>query len=220
MSKARCELSSRDPKQRSDYVLAIDIDGVLVHPSEEFAGGAWDSHIAADLGIDPEALGKKFFARLWPEIVIGRRDLKESLAGILPELQPNIGVDEFIAYWFEHDSRVDEAVADILQEWRKKTGGRSVAVSNQEKYRVAYLRNDVGLNDLFDYILWSGDLGLTKSNPEFYSVAVDRLGVAPEYVWFFDDDIRNVELAAKAGWNAHLFVSVDEMRAILAPLVG
>jgi putative hydrolase of the HAD superfamily len=209
-------LTGRKWKQAENNVLALDIDGVLVHPSEELDGGRWDSRMSLDLGIDPDSLRQKFFVKYWPEIIVGQRDLKQDLAAVLPDIHPQVSAEQLMAYWFEHDARVDQAVAELVQEWRQETRGRSVAVSNQEKYRVAYLREYVGLSQLVDYIFWSGNMGVTKSDPEFYVSATNKLDVEPGQVWFFDDDIRNVEVAAAAGWNAHLFVNVQQMRVALA----
>ena len=213
------KLSSRSWSRAEDNVLALDVDGVLVHSSEELGGGKWDSRLALDLGIDPESLREKFFAKYWSEIIVGQRDLKEDLAIVLPELHPQVNAEELVAYWFAHDACVDQSVAELVQEWRRETGGRSVAVTNQEKYRVAYLGDNVGLGNLVDCVLWSGEMGVTKSNPDFYAAAIKRMDVEPDRVWFFDDDIRNVEVAASAGWNAHLFVNVELMRVTLSASV-
>jgi HAD superfamily hydrolase (TIGR01509 family) len=210
------ELIAGKWKQTEKSVLALDIDGVLIHPSEELDGGRWDSRMRQDLGMDPASLHQAFFAKYWPEIITGQRDLKEDLATALSDIRARVSVEQVITYWFERDARADHTVAALVQEWRRETGGRSVAVSNQEKYRVAYLRDHVGLGQLVDCIFWSGDMGVTKTDPKFYVLATDKLGVEPSQIWFFDDDHRNVEMAAAAGWNAFQFVDVQHMRSALA----
>jgi len=202
----------------SNYVLAVDVDGVLVHPSPGLGGGAWDSRIQEDLGIDPQALGAKFFRGYWQEVIVGRRDLRETLAVVLPELRPDVSVQDFLDYWFTNDGTLDEKVAAELLDWRKRRGGRTIAVTNQEQYRVAYLRKSMGFDELFDHIAWSGDIGVTKNSPEFYATVNSRLGVNPAQVWFFDDDPRNVKIALDAGWHAFHFVGIDEMQRVLATI--
>ncbi|WP_433615405.1 HAD family hydrolase [Dactylosporangium sp. CA-139114] len=201
----------------SDYVLAVDVDGVLVHPSPNL-GGAWDSRIQEDLGIDPKALGTKFFREHWQDVIVGRRDLRESLAAVLPALHPEVTVQDFLAYWFTNDGTVDQEVAAELLDWRKRRGGRTAAVTNQEQYRVAYLRESKGFDELFDHIAWSGDIGVTKNSLDFYKIVNSRLGVDPAQVWFFDDDPRNVEVALDAGWHAFHFVGVHRMQEVLATI--
>lgn len=202
---------------RNLNVLALDVDGVLVHPSDRFDGGPWDTHVQHELGIDPRALGQRFFKVYWPEIIVGKRDLRETLETVLPELNPAVTVDDFLRYWFVNDARVDEAVAAEVRLWRERTGGSAIAVTNQEKYRIAYLTEQVGLGDLFDHIVWSGDLGMTKSNVDFYLAAQARVGCDdPQRMWFFDDDQANVSVATEAGWRAHFYTGLDGMRQALS----
>ncbi|MBX7266896.1 HAD-IA family hydrolase [Micromonospora sp. Llam7] len=198
-------------------VLALDVDGVVVHPHERFRGGPWDTDIQRDLGIDPRALGQHLFKPYWPEIIVGKRDLRETLDLVLPELNPDVTVDEFLGYWFTNDARLDAAVAAEIRAWRERTNGPCIAVTNQEKYRIAYLTEQVGLGELFDHVVWSGELGLTKSNLDFYLAAQATVGCDdPRRMWFFDDDQANVAVAGEAGWRAHFYAGFDEMRRQLA----
>ncbi|MER7676817.1 HAD-IA family hydrolase [Streptomyces sp. NPDC096934] len=206
---------TENPETEKICVLALDIDGVLVHPNERFAGGPWDSRIQEDLGIDPVALGQKFFRVHWPEIIIGKRDLRETLDLVLPDLNPEITTAEFMNYWFRHDAHIDEGVVAELRTWKQRTNGLLIAVTNQEKYRVAYLIDELGLGEFFDQLIWSGDIGITKSSPDFYEKAIAKVGCDPHCVWFFDDDERNVAVASEAGWHAHHFVGLEDMRQSL-----
>ncbi|MBT0773838.1 hypothetical protein KIH74_33140 [Kineosporia sp. J2-2] len=54
-------------------VLAVDIDGVVVHPLERFGGRPWNAHLADDLGIAPDALAELFFRPYWPQVITGGR---------------------------------------------------------------------------------------------------------------------------------------------------
>jgi putative hydrolase of the HAD superfamily len=203
--------AARDP---AGCVLALDLDGVLVHPRADLTGG-WSSRLAADLGIDPGALGSRFFDTYWPEVIVGQRDLKEALAAVLPGLHPGVTADQLIEYWFSHDARLDQDVLAEAQDWKKRTGGRCIAATNQEQYRMAFLQAQTGLGDLFDGLFWSGDLGLTKADPGFFGRAAARLNIAADRIWFFDDDRRNVAMAASAGWRAFPFVSAVQLREVL-----
>lgn len=198
-------------------VLALDVDGVLVHPSDRFHGGGWDSQIQQELGIDPDALGQQLFRAYWSEIIIGKRDLRETLEVVLPDLNPKVTVDEFLQYWFVNDARLDEDIAAEVRQWRARTGGVAIAVTNQERYRMAYLFDQVGLRHLFDDVVWSGEVGMTKSNPDFYLAAQAKVGCTdPRQVWFFDDDQANIDVASEAGWRAHYFLDLDDMRRRLS----
>jgi len=208
------------PSATGVRVLAIDVDGVLVHPNPDLGGGAWDSRIDQDLGIDPRELGSKFFRTYWSEVVVGRRDLRETLAAVMPSLNPSVSADEFISYWFANDGHLDELVAAELRKWRERPGAITAAVTNQEKMRVAHLRQRLGFDELFDHIVWSGDLGITKSSPEFYIRAQEIFGVKPHEIVFFDDDQPNVDLANAAGWRAFHFQSIATISDALSTVFG
>lgn len=69
----------------------------------------------------------------------------------------------------------------------------------------------LGVLDLFDNVWSSDDFGTTKSNPEIYKMAADRIGVSVGEVIFVDDNINAVKTAKEAG--ARAFGIYDESSA-------
>lgn len=55
------------------------------------------------------------------------------------------------------------------------------------------------LEDHFDDLVLSGQVGLRKPDPAIYRLAAQRLGVAPDACVFVDDLERNVEVASELG---------------------
>jgi epoxide hydrolase-like predicted phosphatase len=55
------------------------------------------------------------------------------------------------------------------------------------------------LASLFDALVISGEVGLRKPDPAIYSLAAERLGVAPEKCVFVDDLPGNLKPAAALG---------------------
>ena len=80
----------------------------------------------------------------------------------------------------------------------------------------------LGIYDLFDNVWSSDDFGTTKSNPEIYKMAADRLGVATDEVIFVDDNVNAVRTAKTAGAVAYGIFdessadSVEEMKNVAA----
>ncbi len=78
----------------------------------------------------------------------------------------------------------------------------------------------LGIYDLFDNVWSSDDFGTTKSNPEIYKMAADRLGVAVGEVIFVDDNVNAVRTAKTAGAVAYGIFdessadSVEEMKEV------
>jgi HAD superfamily hydrolase (TIGR01509 family) len=78
----------------------------------------------------------------------------------------------------------------------------------------------LGIYDLFDNVWSSDDFGTTKSNPEIYKMAAERLGVAVGEVIFVDDNVNAVRTAKTAGAVAYGIFdessadSVEEMKEV------
>jgi putative hydrolase of the HAD superfamily len=69
--------------------------------------------------------------------------------------------------------------------------------------------------ELFDALVFSCELGLTKPDPAVFAAAAERMGAAGDQLLFFDDREANVRGAAAAGWQAHLWAGHDAARAVL-----
>lgn len=205
--------------QTCPTVLALDVDGVVVH-TESGASSEWYANVADDLGVDPAELLREFFEPHWPAIIVGRADLRATLEPVLRKLEPGLSVDTFVKYWFEKHSFVDDAVIREVRYWSRSTCGRTVLVTNQEKYRAQYLWNVVGLRRHFDEMIWSGQLGVTKSKADFFHRASHLLVVPPPAVLYFDDDEGNVRVAAESGWVAYRYHDVCGLRATLSHYLG
>ena len=180
--------------------------------------GAWYDRLWEDLGVDPERLHEEFFRQKWHRIVSGRTDLREELAPVLKRINPAVPVDELTSYWFRTHSYIDRDVLDAVTHWADRTGGRLFLATNQEKYRAGYLWRDLGLRSVFEDIFYSAAMRVTKSDVGFFE-QVGRAIAGPDYrdadILFFDDDTRNVEVARRASWEAHLFTDVSALREIL-----
>lgn len=60
------------------------------------------------------------------------------------------------------------------------------------------------LDEHFDTLVISGEVGLRKPDPAIYHLACERIGRAPEQCVFVDDLPRNVEVAREIGMSAVL----------------
>ena len=95
------------------FCLMLDVDGVLAdgRPGD---GLPWDEDLEQDLGVPARALYHEFFALHWQDIIIGKKDMLPVLTEVLARIAPTVRAEEFIAYWFEMDSRIaDSVLADV-----------------------------------------------------------------------------------------------------------
>jgi len=76
-------------------------------------------------------------------------------------------------------------------------------------------RSTIPVDELFDDVVDSSDVGLRKPDPAIYLLACERLGVAPERTVFLDDAERNVEAAKELGMRG-IVVGPDPRDALHA----
>jgi putative hydrolase of the HAD superfamily len=196
----------------SSPVLVLDLDGVVLKPTEP-----WETVLPPDLGIAPAEIVRDFFNDSFKEILRGRLDLYVGLQAYLDSRGVADRLEEFVAYWFEHDGTVDQAVLAAADAWRVRTGGRVFAASNQEHHRAAYLRDQAGLGAHFDEIVYSAALGVCKPERVFFTNAQARMGVTvAQSILFVDDKAENVDGARMCGWRAMLYRGPEGLARALA----
>ncbi len=64
---------------------------------------------------------------------------------------------------------------------------------------------------IFDHLIFSSDIGLTKPDPEAFDAALRRIGREPHEVLFIDDRAENVQGALEAGLRALRFHSPRQL---------
>lgn len=180
--------------------IMMDVDGVLVagRPKD---GAHLFADLEADLGISAATLQREFFQPRWTAIVTGKKALLPELADFLKAISSTVTAQTLIDYWFENDSRLEEAVVKDLAELRAK-GHRVYLATNQEHMRATYLMEAMGLAGHVDGIFYSAAIGHRKPAPEFYDHISRTLDTAPEQITLVDDTEQNVIAARAKGWTA------------------
>jgi putative hydrolase of the HAD superfamily len=195
----------------------FDVDGVLIDGwhADVARRKPWDATLEADLGIEREAFQKRFFATehgdsasIMLECVTGRRDLREALSEVLPELGFRGSADDFMRYWFEKDSNVNTNVLRLVADLRQRGGAQTFIATGQEHHRARYLWETLGFSQYFDAIFYSAEIGHPKKDKRFFNAINRALGIETEQrPLFFDDQPEIVALANSIGWDATTFTS-------------
>ncbi len=203
--------------------IFFDVDGVLIdgwHANSTLRK-PWDATLNADLGVDRDAFQELFFGTAGSrsvspmyECVTGRRDLLDALADVLPRVGYRGRMNDFVRYWFEKDSNVNVRVFELVEEIRKHSGAQMFVATGQEHHRARYLWNELGFSKHFDGIFYSAEIGLPKKDVRFFEAINRSLRIHDgERPLFFDDHPEIVELAKRAGWDATVFTSIDDIQA-------
>lgn len=90
---------------------------------------------------------------------------------------------------------------------RYKTGLLS-NISGRDRLDVRFLPGQ--LNDLFDVVIPSGDVGYIKPQPEIYLLMAHQLGVEPSECVFIDDIPEFCKGAEAVGMQSIRFLSTDQ----------
>ena len=183
----------------------FDLDGVIRHFDVESLFEIERRH-----GLAPRAT---LTALLHPsrleDAVTGRLSDEEWRAAAARELGP--AGAEFLA-WEGIHGRVDEAVLGLVKGVRKRV---PVGLLTNATSRLRADISRLGLNDVFDLIVNTSEIGVAKPDPRAFLHSAEGLGFAPDEILFVDDTAANVEAAARLGFAAYRFVGVEGLTACL-----
>jgi 2-haloacid dehalogenase len=65
--------------------------------------------------------------------------------------------------------------------------------------------------DLFEGALVSGEVGLVKPDPAFFTLLVETFDLAPAATLYVEDNAANLRAAAESGFVTHLFESAEKL---------
>jgi HAD superfamily hydrolase (TIGR01509 family) len=112
----------------------------------------------------------------------------------------------------------DPAVLRIIRTVRDR-GTRTALLTNNGPLLEQALGAELSaVGDVFDQLVFSWRLGVTKPDPESFERATAALGAAPDGIFFVDDSEANVEAARASGWRAHHFTTALDLQAALADI--
>ena len=189
--------------------ILFDADGVIVNG--ERASVAFER----DFGITSE-MTRPFFRGAFLDCLVGKADLKESIAPHLSGWGWQDNVDDFIAFWFKAEHQLnDDLLADIAR--YRVRGILCYLATNQEPYRTEYLAGPMGLGACFDGIFSSAYVGHMKDSVAFFEqVARALYPIPPHEMLFWDDSVANVDTAQRAGLHAELYQDISDFRMRMA----
>jgi epoxide hydrolase-like predicted phosphatase len=152
----------------------------------------------------------------WPRLERGEIGIGEYLPAVMAlagEAQVELDFNQLRG--FNERITVHDAVVEHVRSLRQE-GYKTAVVTNNVKEASAGWRSLLPVDELFDAVVDSSDVGVRKPNPAIFAIALERLGVDdPAAAVFLDDAPGNVEGARLAGLHAIL---VDDVAAALAEL--
>lgn len=182
--------------------IIFDADGQLILSPEYFS-----DYYAREHGASKDLLDE-FFVTIFPECTIGKKDLKEELGVLLPEIGSLHTPEEYLDMWFNFEKSLDGRVIAFIKDLKSR-GVKCFLATNNEKYRMEFLRTELGFEELFDAIYSSGETGFKKPEPALFQLILDANGLDPKDVLFCDDTERNIAGAEEFGLETHHYQNLE-----------
>lgn len=106
---------------------------------------------------------------------------------------------EIVTDFYLNDTPLKPSVREYLTLQRDKGIKMCVATSNDKSLASATLKN-LGILEMFDFIITSDEVGSSKDSPEIFKIAAERLGSTPEKTLVFEDSLHALKSASQAGF--------------------
>ena len=192
--------------------IVFDFDGMVYLTKEKFS-----ERIARDFDIPPEEI-KKFFQNEFANCQLGTADLKEELQKRLETWKWQGTVDELLEYWFS-DGDIDEEVLAFVAELRSR-GLKCLICTNNEKYRLDYLRKKYNLDEKFNGIVASYEVNARKPDERIYQQVMDISGLNPEESMICDDKEENLKILRDRGFASFQYRDFESFKNKINFFIG
>ena len=107
---------------------------------------------------------------------------------------------------------------NLAAEFRAR-GGRTAMLSNGVPEIVDVIRRHRELDDFFDAVVISFEVGCSKPDPRIYRICLEKLGVDAPDALFVDDLPANLDAAAGLGLQTFLFKGDEDLPALRAQVL-
>lgn len=177
-----------------DTVLMVDLDGVVLEKATP-----WTEDLQKDLGLCPADLQQSFFRPHWTEIVCGRLPIRGVLADVLDQLGSSLPVSALLDYWFDKSGAANHRVLQGILSLREQ-GFAVHCATNQEPERINYLWHKHRMDNYFNRVHYSAELGYRKPDRQFFEAVAGRFNGDDPIFCLIDDTPENVRGAIESGW--------------------
>ncbi|HEA70695.1 hypothetical protein LCGC14_0290980 [marine sediment metagenome] len=133
--------------------------------------------------------------------------------------------EEFFKSFNSVISHINNDVLDLIKSIKETKKYKLILLSNVNKSHWNYLVNNLikekstlDFVGLFDDLLLSFQLYLTKPHHEIYQIAIRRAGCRPDEIVFVDDGLKNIRSAEELGIHGIRYTKLNELKVELKKL--
>ncbi|PWB53588.1 MAG: hypothetical protein C3F13_09270 [Anaerolineales bacterium] len=194
--------------------IIFDLGGVLLRTTDF----AQREHLAARLGMSRSELEELIF---WGEsgskAQRGEISIKQHLEYVRSVL--NLSPEKFneaIDIFFAEDA-LDNDLVDYIRDLHR--GFKTALLSNAANDLRKQIVKTWHIEDAFDTMVISGEVGMVKPDAQIYQLVLDRLGVKASEAVFVDDAQTNIDAAIQVGLCGIRFRDARQVQQDLATLL-
>lgn len=180
--------------------VIFDFGGVLLTTVDNAARHRW----AERLDLDPVAMEAQIFeSELMARAMIGEVSVDEMWRGVGEMLGLDAKQAQALQTDFFRGDRLNEELLDFAR--RLQPHYKMAILSNAWDNAREVFTDLFGLDEVFETMIISAEVGLAKPDPRIYHLALERIDVKPGEAVFLDDMRENVEAARHVGLRAVLY---------------
>jgi putative hydrolase of the HAD superfamily len=120
-------------------------------------------------------------------------------------------VDDLIREDVKSWTRINDSVIRFVEESKARLHKLAI-MSNMTKDTLVLMNRHFHWLELFDELVFSCEIGISKPDARIYETCLERLGVSAQECLFVDDSEENVLGAIKSGMNVIHFKSFPRFR--------
>jgi len=196
-------------------VVFWDLGGVLVRTEDRSKRERWEHR----LGMEPRQLDRLIFGGdAGRKASVGEYSVDEVWEWVRQELDLSQEEGQQLARDFWQGDDLDSELVAYIRGLRVKF--QTGLISNAWLELRGMLENHWNIDDAFDDLVISAEVGLAKPDPAIYRLALERLNVEADRAVFVDDFIQNIAAAAEIGMHAVHFTNPDQAMADVNQHIG
>lgn len=109
-------------------------------------------------------------------------------------------IESLLTDYYANKLQLKPYTLEIVKEFKNRGIKMAIATST-DKHLVLMALNRHGIYDYFEFIQTVEDVGISKGNPKFFEITINKLGLNPEEIWVFEDALYPMISAKKCGLN-------------------
>ena len=194
--------------------VIFDVGGVLMRTEDKEPRAALGLRFGKTYQeMDKIVFGNKSSAKA----SVGEISARNHWENIMRSLSlPDEGIDNFYAQFFSGDA-VDYVLIDYIRTLRPRY--TTAIISNAWDDLRDIIVSKWHIDDAFNEIFISAEIGIAKPDVRIYEYALEKLNIVPEEALFIDDFIENIETARNLGMQGIHFQESSTVMAKLQELL-